>query len=976
MKSLRVHVALIVAMLLVLITGTYVSAAGGPFVLFEQDFETDTNGWLTVIGASNYGNVVRVPSGQDGIPSAAGGFHAQFSGSPNVGPFTRFGGYKSVWPGTWTAEIDVYLDTAWPDNSGFDYAVATSGADGNHRRDFIFHVAKDTSTGNLLVGASNNSNGNPRQDLETLTPHYVVPTSGWYTLQHVFRDNGGVLAVDLNVVNSSGVTVFTATRTDPSDLIPTVVGGNRYGWFVFIRTINLAVDNTSLTTFPGLEIVDAAVAMQGVNTLNVPVNLHPGEVDLSAVGFSVEWDNACLVFDGTTDSDNNGIPDAVLGLPPTGFKATVAHSGQKVTILVDPFAATPPLPVLAEGTLATLVFDAQGCGNLLGTPVPVTFSFPTSTVAPLVPSFGTNFGQSLVGGTEGGTVTLTFNASPTDITLDGNTLNENLPAATAVGTLCTADPDGGDCAPNNNPFTYSVSTTGCPGPDNYAFQIVGKVLQSAVALDHEAQDTYNICVRSTDAHGLWLNKTFAIVVGDVNEAPTGIGVSGDVPQGVYRVPEKLPAGHVVGQLSTTDVDSLDMHTYSFCPPAVPFQIVGNELQTSAPLDFEVQSSYNVCIRSTDQGLLFVERALTISVVDANDAPVAVNDPGATPLVVVGDGLPVVIDVLANDTDQDNDVLTLFSFDQAANQGTVVNNGTNFGFTAQLKFNGIDTFTYIATDDGGVGNVGTPLQSNSATVTVNVVANDKRADCNADGKVDAADFPATVLEIFDTDDAISWWRTHTGSFVGSPRGCDSNASENGPNPATPLNSVDAGDITCTVLVFFGNTACTTPSAVAAAAGQTAILALPVKVEGAVGATVAVPVTLDSAGNDVAAASFVLAYDPTAASFDTTDSDADGLPDAIALNIPASMAKTVVVDADAGTIKVAVYGTSLPMALLGDGVLATIGLELDSDASALALTQVSLGSNQGYSIPVSVDGNTAPLFGGRNQSIFLPLLNTRR
>lgn len=37
-----------------------------------------------------------------------------------------------------------------------------------------------------------------REDLETIN-HEVITTSGWYTFEHNFRDDNGVLAVDLNL---------------------------------------------------------------------------------------------------------------------------------------------------------------------------------------------------------------------------------------------------------------------------------------------------------------------------------------------------------------------------------------------------------------------------------------------------------------------------------------------------------------------------------------------------------------------------------------------------------------------------------------------------------------------------------------------------------------------------------------------------------------------------------------------------------
>jgi hypothetical protein len=212
---------------------------------FHQGFETGIEGWIDekVAGSEAYGRITRTASSN----APEGSYIAIFE-ETTYGPFTRFDAYSDVWTGTWSAEVDIYLDPSMTDGEGFDYSVAANGTDNQHQRDFIFHVSKDISVGALLVGGSNNSsNSTSRQDLETIN-HYEVTAAGWYTLQHVFRNEGGVLAVDLNLLDSNGNVLFTETRTDGSDLIPSVVGGNRYGWFTFIDvTGGIMVDETKLT---------------------------------------------------------------------------------------------------------------------------------------------------------------------------------------------------------------------------------------------------------------------------------------------------------------------------------------------------------------------------------------------------------------------------------------------------------------------------------------------------------------------------------------------------------------------------------------------------------------------------------------------------------------------------------------------------------------------------------------------------------
>jgi len=221
--------------------------------VWNQGFETDASGWLDADDAW-YGTINRVASGGGtlGLTSASGSNHAEvFQSGPlgdETGVFSRFDGYRDVWPGSMTASIDVYLDNSWSLGEGFDYSVAVNGSDNNHQQDFIFHITKDTSTQSILVAGDNNTNFDPREDLETLN-HYEVTGSGWYTFEHVFRDFGdGTLAVDMNLRDSAGVLLFSETRNTPANVLATEIGGNRYAWFTNVDIASgIGVDDHTLT---------------------------------------------------------------------------------------------------------------------------------------------------------------------------------------------------------------------------------------------------------------------------------------------------------------------------------------------------------------------------------------------------------------------------------------------------------------------------------------------------------------------------------------------------------------------------------------------------------------------------------------------------------------------------------------------------------------------------------------------------------
>ncbi len=227
--------------------GTDITLSDVYIPTYEQGFEKNTSSWLDLSDGA-YGDITRVRSGYDGIKSADGKFHAIVTQDDvnESGPYTRFDGYSSDWSGDWTTQVKVYLDTSMAAGEGFDYSVAATGSNDAHRRDFIFHVTKDTSTGDLLVGGSNNTNFDPKENLESGN-HYVVDESGWYTFEHHFRDHNGVLAVDLNLKDQNGNVLWTETREDASDLIESVVGQNRYGWFTNIDVDGgVAIDSAKI----------------------------------------------------------------------------------------------------------------------------------------------------------------------------------------------------------------------------------------------------------------------------------------------------------------------------------------------------------------------------------------------------------------------------------------------------------------------------------------------------------------------------------------------------------------------------------------------------------------------------------------------------------------------------------------------------------------------------------------------------------
>ncbi len=129
---------------------------------------------------------------------------------------------------------------------------------------------------------------------------------------------------------------------------------------------------------------------------------------------------------------------------------------------------------------------------------------------------------------------------------------------------------------------------------------------------------YTITVTFTDDDGGTGTDQVAVTV--LNAAPTDITLS------VNSIDENVPANSTTGTLSTTDPGAGSTFTYTLVAGTgstdnASFNISGSNLRITSSPDYEIQSSYSVRIRSTDQGSLYFEKAFTITILNVNEAPV-------------------------------------------------------------------------------------------------------------------------------------------------------------------------------------------------------------------------------------------------------------------------------------------------------------------------------------------------------------------
>ncbi|NJK64305.1 MAG: hypothetical protein HC921_17860, partial [Synechococcaceae cyanobacterium SM2_3_1] len=324
-----------------------------------------------------------------------------------------------------------------------------------------------------------------------------------------------------------------------------------------------------------------------------------------------------------------------------------------LTLELDPASDTPPTGD-NETTLPQVTIQGQTEADLtvkllppdITTPADVTGSYSFSNVAlQLGANTFTAETADVAGNTQQASLTVTrleVIQPPTDIELSNNTVPENSPAGTVIGSLTTiGDPD--------STYTYALVTN----PDSL-FQIIGNELQVApgAELNFEVTPSYSVTIRTTDDRdsNLLLDKDFTIEITNVNEAPTQILLSNNT------LPENRPAGTVVGEFNNVDPDTTDSHTYTLVDDAGGrFVISGTELHVAegADLDFETTPTLSITVRSTDSGGLSVEDPFTITLTNVNEAPFFTS----TPIPNAEVGQPYSYTITTSDPESDPRTIT-------------------------------------------------------------------------------------------------------------------------------------------------------------------------------------------------------------------------------------------------------------------------------------------------------------------------------
>lgn len=230
-----------------------------------------------------------------------------------------------------------------------------------------------------------------------------------------------------------------------------------------------------------------------------------------------------------------------------------------------------------------------------------------------------------------------------------------------------------------------------------------------------------VSVRVEDTGGLFATQSFTIAVANLNDPPL-------VQNDVYRVLRNgvlniVAPGMLANDSDPNTGDTLTAANFGALMPAGGTLVpnADGSFNFTPPLNYTGTKSFSYQAKDNHGAL---SNVATVSItVSANRPPLAVNDTAAAPRRNSSAYLPLVINVLANDSDPDTAIdpgniinPASVTISSAPNKGgsVIVNADGTIAYTPKLNFSGTETFRYRVKDT-----YSTPATSNAAYVYVKV-----------------------------------------------------------------------------------------------------------------------------------------------------------------------------------------------------------------------------------------------------------------
>ena len=541
-----------------------------------------------------------------------------------------------------------------------------------------------------------------------------IPDSNYY----------GIDEFQYQVIDTFGATA-TATATLTINSMPdTPNAQNDEYQFQYNQTLVISAENGLLKNDVNIEPGNLTV-----NTTPV-VNVQSGTLALNVDGsFSYQPDSDALDVDSFTYSVSNeqGLTStAQVVLSKTGSNSPAEANDDEYTLLEDSPATL--LNVLendtdANGDTLTLtnVTNTIGSARIVNNRIEYTPE----------PNY---FGE------------VTLNYTISDGIADGTPAQSSAMATLIiipVNDAPIAVADSAAMQEDASPILVDVLANDTDiDSNNLTITSVGTEFGSASIVDNKIQyssapNTHGVAIVSysvSDNNGAEATANLQVTISPVNDAPIANADS-------ITIIEDATATLINVLSNDTDIDGDTLTLSSASSDIGSVSIVNSQIQYTPAENNNGTATVSYTITDGTQSASGI---LTVTITSVNDTPVA-NPDTAT---ILEDAAPTSINVIANDTDVDNDPLAIST--ASASTGSVSVSGSNLVYTPEANFNGQAVVNYTLTD-------GTTTAAGVLTVTVTAV-NDAPV-ANPDTATILEDAAATNINVLgnDTDeenDALS------------------------------------------------------------------------------------------------------------------------------------------------------------------------------------------------------------------------------
>ncbi len=441
--------------------------------------------------------------------------------------------------------------------------------------------------------------------------------------------------------------------------------------------------------------------------------------------------NGTATFSYTISDGNGGTASATVTVtvtpvndPPTANADTATVARNAGPTVIDVLANDTIAPDTGETlTIVAATQPANGTVVITGGGTGLTFQ-------PAVNYIGTTTFSYTISDGNGGTASalVTVNVAGTNLppvaNADAATVAEDS-AATAIPVLANDTTEPGET------LTITAVTQPTGGTVVITGGGTGVSFQPAANFNGTATFSYTI----SDGNGGTASATVTVTVTPVNDPPTATADAATVARNAGPT-----AIGVLANDSFAPDTGETLTITAVTQPANGTVVItggGSGLTFQPAASFTGTTSFTYTISDGNGGT--ASALVTITVSGSNLPPVA-NPDAAT---VAEDSGVTPIDVLANDTTEPGETLTITAVTQPTG-GTVVitGGGTGVSFQPDANFNGTATFSYTISDGFG--------GSATATVTVTVTPVNDPPTAVADTATLAEDDPATSINVLAND----------------------------------------------------------------------------------------------------------------------------------------------------------------------------------------------------------------------------------